>query len=206
MLHSYKMALIPFMEIVKLLLSGKIKTTLMANIETAQPNKKGSFAKAGKRLSTKVDLTPMVDLGFLLITFFVLTSSMTMAKTMTLLEPVEDAPRPVKNSGAMTILLGADHSVFYYFGIFDNSNAGRLRQTDFKNIRKLILDKKKSTNPGDLMYIIKSDKDAGFGDNVNLLDELAICNVPAGHFAEAEITDTEQAAMLQMMPNGMPTK
>ncbi len=163
----------------------------MAEINSVQPKRKGSFAKAAKRLSTKVDLTPMVDLGFLLITFFVLTSSLSEAKAMTLFETVDDIPTPIKQSGAMTILLGADHKIFYYHGIFDATQTGNVKETDFKSIRSLILRQKRTTDINKLMYIIKSDKSSSFGDNVNLLDELAICNVPNGHFAEVELTDLE---------------
>lgn len=163
----------------------------MAEINSAQPKRKGSFAKAAKRLSTRVDLTPMVDLGFLLITFFVLTSAMSKPKVMTLFETVDDAARPIKQSGAMTILLAADHKIFYYYGIFDETQPGSVKETDFKNIRELILQKKQTTDIGSLMYIIKSGKNSSFGDNVNLLDELAICNVPNGHFSETDITDAE---------------
>jgi biopolymer transport protein ExbD len=164
----------------------------MADINSTQSNKrKGSFAKVSIRKSTKVDLTPMVDLGFLLITFFVLTTSMTQPVAMNLMEPKEDTPQPVKKSGAMTIILGADHKIFYYYGLLDESKSEGLEQADFASIRALILHKKKSTYLGDLMYVIKADSSSSFGDNINLLDEMSICNVPAGHYAEVELTARE---------------
>ena len=170
----------------------------MADITSSQPQqRKGRFTKVPNRQSTKVDLTPMVDLGFLLITFFVLTTSMSQPTAMTLFETQDDLPRPVRQSGAMTIILGADHKIFYYHGIFDARQTIPFQQTDFTAIRSLILDKKRSTALRNLMYIIKADKRSSFGDNVNLLDEMAICNVPGGHYAEVELTEDESLRMLE---------
>jgi len=169
----------------------------MAEINSSQPAKrKGSFAKAFNRPSTRVDLTPMVDLGFLLITFFVLTTSMTQPMAMNLVEPKEDSPQPVRQSGAMTIILGGNHQLFYYYGIFNEKQPGNFKKTDFKTIRSLILNKKRQTKPGDLMYIIKADKNSSFGDNINLLDEMSICNVPSGHYAEVDLTEPENEFMI----------
>ena len=169
----------------------------MADITSSQPQqRKGRFTKVPNRQPTKVDLTPMVDLGFLLITFFVLTTSMSQPTAMTLLETKDDLPRPVKQSGTMTIILGADHKIFYYQGIFDGQETTPFQQTDFTAIRSLILNKKKRTALEDLMYIIKADKMSSFGDNVNLLDEMAICNIPGGHYAEGELTEDESARMI----------
>ncbi len=164
----------------------------MADINSSQPKKrKGSFAKVLSRPSTRVDLTPMVDLGFLLITFFVLTTSMTEPMAMNLLEPKEDTPQPVRQSGAMTIILGANHQQFYYYGILDESKPGNFKLADFKTIRSLILHHKRQTKADHLMYIIKADQHSSFGDNIDILDEMAICNVPAGHFAEADLAEPE---------------
>lgn len=169
----------------------------MADINSSQPKKrKGSFAKVLSRPSTRVDLTPMVDLGFLLITFFVLTTSMTEPMAMNLLEPKEDTPQPVRQSGAMTIILGAHHQLFYYYRIFDEVQPGNFKETDFKTIRSLILNKKRQTKAGDLMYIIKAGKNSSFGDNINLLDEMAICMVPSGHYAEVDLTEPENELMI----------
>src|SRR5574343_480218 len=77
--------------------------------------------KRGKKLSTRVDFTPMVDLGFLLITFFMLTTSMNKPQTMEINMPVKDKDlteedqTKVKASQAMTILLTKDNKVVYYF-------------------------------------------------------------------------------------------
>ena len=164
----------------------------MAEINSSQSNKrKGSFSKSSNRRSTRVDLTAMVDLGFLLITFFVFTTSITQPKAMDLIETKDGDARPVKQSGAMTIILTGNHEIYYYYGILNEKTFQVPIKTDFKNIRSLIVNKKRQTDPGDLMFIIKADKNSTFGDNIDLLDEMAICNVPGGHYAEVDISELE---------------
>ena len=79
------------------------------DVSSGGSHKKGPGVKKAKKLSTRVDLTPMVDLGFLLVTFFVFTTTMQTSTAMNMNEPKDDNPEEqmkVKNSGAMTILLG----------------------------------------------------------------------------------------------------
>jgi biopolymer transport protein ExbD len=107
------------MELIRFGIKGKpiIKLILMAEINTsAKNNSKNSFSKSTNRRSTRVDLTPMVDLGFLLITFFVFTTAMSTPKVMDLNEP-RDKPKPTRDSGVMTILIGKDHQLFYYYQV-----------------------------------------------------------------------------------------
>jgi biopolymer transport protein ExbD len=80
----------------------------MAEINTSgSSRKKGPGVKKSKKLSTRVDLTPMVDLGFLLITFFIFTTSMTRPTAMKLILP-RDVPKdqrtPEPESAVITLL------------------------------------------------------------------------------------------------------
>jgi len=94
----------------------------MASIEEGgdSGHKKGPGVKKAKKLSTRVDMTPMVDLGFLLITFFIFTTTMQTPSTMKLNMPKdtkkEEEQNKAKASGALTILLGKDSHVVYYEG------------------------------------------------------------------------------------------
>jgi len=169
----------------------------MAEMDTSSGggHKKGPGVKKGKKLSTRVDLTPMVDLGFLLITFFVFTTTMSQSTAMNMNEPKDDSTQvlKVKNSGAMTILLGKADQVYYYYGQLEADKLSeQFKSTTFKQIRDLILQKKNATKIDDLMYIIKSDKESTFRNAIDILDEMSICVVPPGHYAEVEMTPTEE--------------
>ena len=155
-------------------------------------HKKGPGVKKSKKLSTRVDLTPMVDLGFLLITFFIFTTTMAQPTAMNLFLP-KDTDKPeeqnkLKESGALTIMLGADNTVFYYEGILapDGSN---FKSSNFKEIRDVILNKKKSTDPKDFMVVIKPSNEATYGDTVNILDEMSINDV--SRYAMVDIFPSE---------------
>ena len=94
----------------------------MASIDESgdSGHKKGPGVKKAKKLSTRVDMTPMVDLGFLLITFFIFTTTMSTPSTMDLFMP-KDTDKPeeqnkAKASGALTIMIGKDNHLFYYEG------------------------------------------------------------------------------------------
>jgi biopolymer transport protein ExbD len=168
----------------------------MAEMDTSSGggHKKGPGVKKPKKLSTRVDLTPMVDLGFLLITFFVFTTTMSKPTAMNMNEPKDDPNNQlkVKNSGAMTILLGKGDQVYYYMGeLLPETISEQFKSSNFKDIRQVILDKKNATPIGDLMYIIKADKEVKFKNAIDILDEMAISTVPPGHYAEVDMSDTE---------------
>lgn len=169
-------------------------------------HKKGPGVKKPKKLSTRVDLTPMVDLGFLLITFFVFTTTMSKPTAMNMNEPKDDNPEnqmKVKESAVLTILLGKDNQVYYYNGTLTADNASQIfKSTNFKDIRQIILDKRNSVPDGDkpksdLMYIIKADKESKFKNVIDLLDEMQINAIPAGHYAEVDINPVEEMLIKQ---------
>ena len=155
-------------------------------------HKKGPGVKKGKKLSTKVDLTPMVDLGFLLITFFIFTTTMSTPTAMKLFLP-KDTEKPeeqnkAKESGALTLLLGKDRNVFYYEGILKDDGSN-FKSSNFKELRDLILDKKKRTDEKDLVIVIKANTDSKFKDVVDALDEMTINAVK--RYALVDIAEAE---------------
>jgi len=151
----------------------------MAEMDTSGGGhkKKGPGVKKGKKQSTRVDLTPMVDLGFLLITFFIFTTTMSQPTAMKLNLP-KDVEKPedqnkLKESAALTVMPSKANMVYYYEGL----DPSKLQQTTFKQIRDIILDKKRRTDPKDFMVIIKPTKDATYKNAVDILDEMKIDDV-----------------------------
>ena len=183
----------------------------MAELDTSGGgHKKGPGVKKGKKLSTRIDLTPMVDLGFLLITFFMFTTTLAKPKTMEINMPYKDPnmkqedQNKIKNSVALTVLLSKNHRVYYYEGIGDDPNkAPDLKVTGFKakdGIRDEIINKKKMVDdlkrsgalgPKDEMTVlIKPDTTSTYGDLVNMLDEMNINDIKV--YAIIDISDVEQ--------------
>jgi biopolymer transport protein ExbD len=120
----------------------------MAEINTSggDHGKKGKHKPKAKKVTVRVDMTPMVDLGFLLINFFMLTTSIIKPQTMEISVPSKeksDNPPPIKNSLAITIIPGKDNTVYYYFGAPQNGKDPDIIKTDYsKNgLRKMLLDR-----------------------------------------------------------------
>ena len=191
----------------------------MAQIEgggDSGSHKKGPGVKKAKKLSTRVDMTPMVDLGFLLITFFIFTTTMSSPKALNLNMPKdtknEEELNKAKESGALTIMLGKNNGVYYYEGQLapDGSN---FKTANFATIRDEIINKKKEVvkthvhdsncpkiwaeNKGDknscldrdFVVVIKPDEDATYRNTVDMLDEMTINNVK--RYAMIDITPQE---------------
>lgn len=167
----------------------------MAEINVSNTvGKRKSFSSVKTKRTTRVDLTPMVDLGFLLITFFVFTTSMTTSKVMDMDEPVDKGFKNIKASQALTILISKNHQLYFYEGELQEDELNKqIVKSNFKDIRDVILKKKKESDPKFLMYIIKSGPESTFGDEMNIIDEMLISSIPAGHYAEAELNEKEKA-------------
>src|SRR5690606_35486718 len=132
----------------------------MAEIANAGGGGSGKGAgKSRKKTSTRVDMTPMVDLGFLLITFFMLTTTLSKQQIMQLNMPDKNKDNKeektdVKESQAMTLLLGEDDKVFWYT---TKDGVPDFHETNFdpnEGIRQVLLKKNKSVK--DLIVVIKA--------------------------------------------------
>jgi len=163
----------------------------MAEMDTSGGggHKKGPGVKKGKKLSTRVDLTPMVDLGFLLITFFIFTTTMSQPTAMRLFLPKDvknpDEQNKVKNSAVITLMLAKQDKIYYYEG----DDPTKLQQTDFKKIRDIVIDKKRRTDPKDFVVVLKPSNDATYKNTVNILDEMTIDGVK--RYAMVDISPVE---------------
>jgi biopolymer transport protein ExbD len=124
----------------------------MAELQVEDKGKKGKKPKQ-KKHSSRVDLTPMVDLGFLLITFFMLTTSMLKPQTMEISVPskdkvLEEEQNKVKASQAITILLAKENKLYYYFGTQENGIDPEVIETDYSSegLRKMLFQKNFDVN------------------------------------------------------------
>jgi biopolymer transport protein ExbD len=164
----------------------------MAELNTGDGGGKDKKVRS-KKQNSKVDLTAMVDLAFLLITFFMLTTSLNKPQSMKLgLPDKEDDPTKktdvkVDEHRTMTIMLGADDKVKWYMGLFATPIAGPSNINYGKDgLRKEILVRKKqvleySTALGKpqngIIVIIKPSKKSNYKNLVDVLDEMAISGV-----------------------------
>lgn len=180
----------------------------MAELNTGDSGgKKGSKKVRSKKSNAKVDLTAMVDLAFLLITFFMLTTSLSKPQSMDLGMPdkdKKDEPEKeikVADDRTMTILIGENNKLMAYTGQFATPLIAPETYAYGKNgIRKLILDEEKRllNTYGDpkkkgLIVIIKPSKKSNYKNLVDILDEMAITKVPT--YAIVDITPEEVALL-----------
>ncbi|RNI28617.1 ExbD/TolR family protein [Rufibacter latericius] len=161
--------------------------------------------KRAKKGSTKVDMTPMVDLGFLLLTFFVMTTTLAKPQIMEINMPVKPKDRQEQNelkaSNAFTVLLGADNRIFFYRGLHQ-PNMNIIPQVEESNwsgtgIRKTVLEATRA-NPN-LVVLIKADETSSYKNLVDILDEMSITNTQK--YAVVEL-DNADAALLRNAEKG----
>jgi biopolymer transport protein ExbD len=201
----------------------------MAELIVEEKGKKGGKRRP-KKQSTRIDMTPMVDLMCLLITFFMLTTAFSKSKVMVITMPDKDQPNQPKEKQSeisafrtLNILLGDKDQVFYYVGS-DKKPLTPITKTDFSKdgIRKVLLEKnkdlftkiyeyrdkritgklvvadttaesaikkfKREDSKGPIV-LIKADKMAKYKDIVNIIDEMAICNIAS--YAVVDISPLE---------------
>jgi biopolymer transport protein ExbD len=183
----------------------------MAEMDTSSGggHKKGPGVKKSKKMSTRVDLTPMVDLGFLLITFFIFTTTMAKPKTMEINMPNTEKIDPadqtkIKASTVITVLLSKNHRIYYYEGLADNPEVPPdVKVTGFKSkdgIRDVIIGLKAKVESlkqqgalsakDQATVLIKPDVNSTYADMVNILDEMSINDVRV--YAIVDITPVDQ--------------
>lgn len=169
--------------------------------------------KGGGKAPPRVDLTAMVDLGLLLITFFMFTTTMAKPKAMQLELPYEDEnmtkeeQSKIKDSEALTLILGADHKIYYYEGmVTDPSIKPEVLVTTFadnQGLRDVIIQKKKKVESlkasgvleadDKATIVIKPSDEANTDDVIKAIDEMTINNIQV--FAVTDITDVDISLM-----------
>jgi biopolymer transport protein ExbD len=166
----------------------------MAEIETTRLNKK---KKKCNKNSTRVDLTSMVDLGFLLLTFFVFTTALSTPMAMNLVMPndkIDTINDAVCQSCVLTVLLDEDNSIKYYEGAIENNPP--IKKTGFapEQIREVLMQKKAAVekvrgNTNQFILIIKPSTASNFKNFVDITDEVTICQIKKYYVDELSQAD-----------------
>jgi biopolymer transport protein ExbD len=174
----------------------------MAQMEN---NRSTAVAKHNGRATRKslfVDLTPMVDLAFLLISFFMLTTVLQENTAMELRMPENTGPQtPIAESRTITLIAAADNQLYYYNGI----QSADLILTNYTHagIRELLYNRihaqRKVDPQNGLICIIKLTDEADYNDMVSLLDEMEITAVPT--YAIQDLTVAEQNQLDKLQKN-----
>jgi len=158
----------------------------MAELDTSGGGKKGGGKVRTKKKSTRVDLTAMVDLAFLLVTFFMLTTTLNKPKAMDLTMPDKDEKqkdeKPVPETRTMTILLGANNKIEWYLGLPGKPLAPPTTDNYGKEgIRKAIIENQKkifdASGGKPMIVLVKPSDKSVYGNMVNIMDELNIAKV-----------------------------
>lgn len=158
----------------------------MAEINIALDQKRRAGVRRLQKHSLKTDMTPMVDLGFLLITFFVFTAALTMPMTMNLYMPHDGPSIPAAQSHSITFISCGNSKLYYYFGteedaiknqqilsvsFSESSGVGKIIRQKQMELQRLGVDKKQ------LIVLIKPDDHASYKNVIDLLDEMTINGV-----------------------------
>jgi len=155
----------------------------MAEIQTVTAGNQKAGVRRAKRLSTRVDLTLMVDLGFLLITFFVFTTSISKPQGLNIIIPAEEKKEPptvTAESKTLNLLLAADNKIHYWVG----NEVGNQICTNFSpdGIRSVIRMMQKKVqkqfgNKDETVILIRPTNDASYQNLVDIIDEIAITGI-----------------------------
>lgn len=153
-------------------------------------DKKGGKVRS-KKTSTRIDMTPMVDLAFLLLTFFILTTTLSKPQTMEITmpeKPKDEKDRPeVNEKKVLTLVLGKDDKVYWYVGITDPE----AKAADFSKdgIRKILV--QKNSEIRDMIVLIKALDESKYKNLVDILDEMSISNVKRYAIVDATSVDKQ---------------
>lgn len=177
----------------------------------AEINMAADAGRAGvrrsKKLSTRVDLTPMVDLGFLLITFFIFTTTMSEPKATKLYMPADGPPSQSGESGSLTAVLLDEDKVFYYNGSLEEAQKnGAYGTTNFSYAngigqvireKQTLLNRKKPNGRKDLVFMIKPLDNSAYKNVIDALDEVMINAVDK--YALMDIDPIEKETILKLV-------
>ena len=148
-------------------------------------DKKKKKHKRMRRLGVRLDMTPMVDVAFLLLTFFMLTTTMNRPQTMEINLPPEKTTVEVAQSNLLTLRVKEDGGI--YWNISDQTPV----KVEYKELRKLMMQQIQA-NPK-LITLIKVDRKGKYHMMVDIMDELNLANIQ--RFSLAPMLDGDRTLL-----------
>lgn len=173
----------------------------MAEINTSSTRSNGKVRR--KRSSLRIDMTPMVDLAFLLITFFMLTSVLTQPVVMKVNKPDDDpdsqSQQTIREKDLLTLVLGENDKLYWFTGITDPE----INITDFSEsgIRKILTTKKAEIQR--LHVFIKGSKGSRYKNLVDIMDEMLITEITNYSIVDMTQDDDKLIAEFRSKESGL---
>lgn len=155
------------------------------DVGSAEPRKKGKGKKRkkGRRLGVRIDFTPLVDVAFLLLTFFMYTTSMQRPQTMEINLPPKDVKVEMAESNLMTLRVNEKGDIFW------NVALDAPKKIEWSGLRAFL--RERITGNPKLTVVMKFDRTGKFEKMVNLIDEINLATIT--RFSIAPMTDNDKA-------------
>lgn len=154
-----------------------------------EPKKHGKAKKRKKRVGIRIDMTPLVDIAFLLLTFFMLTTSMSRPQTMEINLPPEEITIEIAESNLLTLRVNDKGEIFWSIAL------DAPVRIEFANLRNF-LKERASTNPK-LVTLVKIDRQGKYDMMVNMIDELNLASITRFSLAPLQEKDKEMLAKVK---------
>jgi len=155
-----------------------------ADVAESKSHAKGKKKKK-KRAGVRIDMTPMVDVAMLLLTFFMLTTVFNKPQTMELnLPPDSKVQVEVAATTLLTVRVAPNMEIYWNMG----NEPTALKKITIKELRPLL--KEKLRNIPKLITLVQIDRDAKYNDMVDIIDELNLAEIT--RFSIAPLKDTDK--------------
>lgn len=161
----------------------------MAAVETGQPRSHTKGKKKKRRVGVRIDMTPMVDVAMLLLTFFMLTTVFSKPQTMELnLPPNNEIKVEVPATSLLQLRVASDMTIYWNMG----NEPTALKKIAFKELRPLLVERLRA-NPK-LITLVQIDREAKYNDMVDVMDELNLAKIDKFSLAPMTANDKKLIA------------
>jgi biopolymer transport protein ExbD len=163
----------------------------MAGAEVAESKSHAKGKKKKKRAGVRIDMTPMVDVAMLLLTFFMLTTVFNKPQTMELnLPPDVNTKVEVAATSLLQVRVAPDMTIYWNMG----NEPTVLKKIAFKELRPLLVERLR--NNSKLITLVQIDREAKYNDMVDIIDELNLANIT--RFSIAPLKDVDKKLMARV--------